>query len=151
MSIKALIRGIAIVLLCQTAVAGAALSQERSSRDEAKAMAEKAAAYFHEHGAEAAFEAYNNSDEFKDGDLYVVVEDLEGNMMAHGTSPALVGRNVLDLRDPTGKLFNHEFVAVEDRDWITYQWKNPVTNAVEDKATYIINVGDYVIGVGVYE
>ena len=42
-------------------------------------------------------------------------------------------------------------VAVKDAAWIEYKWKNPVSNEVENKATYTIRAGDdLVIGVGAF-
>ena len=35
--------------------------------------------------------------------------------------------------------------------WVDYKWPNPVTKAVESKATYIEKVGDILIGSGVYK
>lgn len=151
MSIKAFIRGALVVLLCQTVAFGGALAADRATKEEAKAMAEEAAAYFEEHGPDAAFDAFTNGDAFKDRDLYVFMMDLKGTMVAHGQNPSLIGRDTIGLRDPSGKAFIQEFVAVEDTGWVSYQWQNPTTGGVEDKVSYIINVGDYVLGVGAYE
>jgi len=151
MSVKSFIRGAVVVLLCQVVSFGGAQAEEHATKEEAKAMAEEAAAYFREHGAEAAFEAFNTSDAFKDRDLYVFAQGLDGVTVAHGGNQALVGRNVISLRDPSGKAFIQEFVAVEDEAWVSYQWQNPATGGVENKVSYVINVGDYVLGVGAYE
>ncbi|WP_299439469.1 cache domain-containing protein [uncultured Rhodospira sp.] len=150
MSIKAFIRGALVVLLCQTVAVGGALAADRATKEEAKAMAEDAAAYYEEHG-EAAFDVFTNGDMFKDRDLYVFMMDLKGTMVAHGQNPSLIGRDTIGLRDPSGKAFIQEFVAVEDKAWVSYQWQNPTTGGVDDKVSYIINVGDYVLGVGAYE
>ena len=129
---------------------GAALAQDRATPEEAQSMAERAAALFLSDGAEAAFAAYVDNPEFHDRDLYVFAFGTEGLVMSHGQSPALIGRNVMDLRDPSGRQFIREFLQVEDTGWVDYQWRNPETGVVENKTSYVINVGDYVVGVGAY-
>lgn len=151
MSVKSFIRGAVVVLLCQVVSFGGALAEERATKEEAKAMAEEAAAYFEANGAEAAFEAFNTSEAFKDRDLYVFAMDMDGVTVAHGGNQALIGRDMISLRDPSGKAFIQEFVAVEDEAWVSYQWQNPTSGAVENKVSYIINVGEHVLGVGAYE
>lgn len=131
--------------------AGGAMGQEQGTPEQAQAMAEAAAAYFQAEGAEAAFEAFNTGEQFHDRDLYVFAIDREGVMVAHGANQNLVGRNVLDMRDPNGVQLFHEFLAVEDAGWVDYQWPHPQTGAVQDKTSYIINVGEYAIGVGAYK
>ncbi len=129
---------------------GPSLAQDRGTPEEAKAMAEAAAALYRSQGAEAAFEAFNNSPDFRDRDLYVFALDREGATMAHGASHTLIGRNVAGVRDPAGHRFVQDFLAVDDTGWVEYQWRNPATGNVEDKITYIINLGRHIIGVGAY-
>ncbi len=131
--------------------ASAATAQDRGTPDEAQAMAEAAADFYHAEGADAAFDAYNASPDFHDRDLYVFALDMDGVMVAHGANENLVGRDIIALRDPAGREFVREFVAIEETGWVDYQWQHPESGNVEDKTTYIINVGDYVIGVGAYQ
>lgn len=130
--------------------AGTAIAQDRATPEEAQAMAVAAAELYHAEGADAAFEAYNGSPDFQDRDLYVFAVDMDGVTAAHGANVNLVGREIIGLRDPSGREFIREFLEVADTGWVDYQWQNPETGNVEDKTTYIINVGDYVIGVGAY-
>jgi hypothetical protein len=84
---------LAIGMSWSTAFAG-----DRATPDEAKAMAEKAAAYLKENGPEKSFAAFRTPDGgFRDRDLYVTVQDSKGNMVCHGTTPALEGKNMLGL------------------------------------------------------
>ena len=121
--------------------------------DEAKAMAVKAAAYLQSAGPEKAFAAFDAKDDatWHDRDLYVVVQDSKGAIVAHGTNPGLIGRNVLELKDVDGKPFNHDIQAVKDAAWVDYKWQNPMTKAVEAKTQYNVRVGEYVVGVGAYK
>lgn len=128
-----------------------ALAAERATPDEAKAMAEKAAAYLKANGPEKSFPVFQAKDGgFQDRDLYVTVADTNGVMLANGAMPALLGKNLIDLKDVEGKPFEREVVAVKDAAWVEFKWRNPMNNAVELKRTYQIRVGDYVVGVGAY-
>lgn len=147
---NALAKMLAAILLVPLLWVGPVQAQEYGTQEEAQAMAENAAALFHAEGADAAFTAFNGDADFVDRDLYVFAIGTDGDVVAHGSNPNLLGRNVLELRDPSGREFVREFIAVEDSAWVDYQWQNPETGAVEDKTSYVINLGDYVIGVGVY-
>jgi hypothetical protein len=123
----------------------------RATPDDAKAYAIKAADYLKAVGPEKALAEFSAKDgSWHDRDLYVVVQDSKGVIVAHGTNSGLIGRLVLELKDVDGKPFNHEIQAVKDAAWIDYKWQNPTTHAVEKKTQYNIRVGDYVLGVGAY-
>ena len=129
----------------------AAFAADRATPDEAKAMAEKAVAYIKDNGPEKAFAAFRATDGgFRERDLYVTVQDSKGNMICHGTTPALEGKNMLDLKDVDGKPFNREIQTIKDTGWIEFKWLNPVTKVVEPKKMYEIRVGEYIVGVGAY-
>jgi hypothetical protein len=132
-------------------IAPAAFADGQATPDDAKAMAIKAAEYLKAVGPEKALPEFSAKDgPWHDRDLYVVVQDSKGVIVAHGTNPGLIGRSVLELKDVDGKPFNHEIQAVKDTAWINYKWQNPITKAVESKTQYNIRVGDYVVGVGAY-
>jgi len=40
---------------------------------------------------------------------------------------------------------------VQDAGWVEYKWQNPVSKAIEAKATYVVRVGQYSVGVGAYK
>lgn len=134
------------------ALSPVANAADRATPDEAKAMAIKAADYLKANGSDKAFAAFKeNPGPFRDRDLYVTVQDSKGVMVFHPINPSLMGKSMLDLVDVDGKPFNREIQAVKDTGWVEYKWKNPVTNAVEQKTAYEVRVGDYIIGVGAYK
>ncbi|MCR6629686.1 MAG: cache domain-containing protein [Magnetospirillum sp.] len=142
---------VAVVLFAGLSV-GAAQAVEYGSRDEAKAMAEKAAKFFTANGKDKAFTAINEgTDGFKDRDLYVFVYDDAGVCVAHGANKALIGKNLLDIRDTDGKPLIREIVAVKDAAWVDFKWQNPQTKAIEQKHAYVVRAGAYTFGVGAYE
>jgi cytochrome c len=122
-----------------------------ATRDEAQAMAVKAAAFLKANGPATAFPAFSAKDgSWHDRDLYVTVLDNQGVAVAHGNNPGLVGRSLIALKDVDGKAFIQDMILVADAAWIDFKWQNPVTKAVEPKTSYEIRVGDYVVGVGAY-
>jgi hypothetical protein len=126
---------------------------EEATRDEAKAMAIKAAAFLKSADPTTAFAAFDAKDgpwQDPGRGLFVVVIDAKGMMVAHGTNPGLIGKNVLDLKDVDGKPFNREWVSVTDAAWVSFKWRNLLTNMVAPKVVYVVHVGDYFVGVGTY-
>ncbi|MHA1560101.1 MAG: cache domain-containing protein [Alphaproteobacteria bacterium] len=129
---------------------GVANAQERGTLAEARAMAEAAAAFLEVEGTEVSFEAFDNGEDWKDRDLYVFVLDLNGINVAHGVDPDLIGQDLFNLTDVDGYLFVQAFLAIEDTGWVDYVWADPITGLEEPKSSYIIRVGNYVVGVGAY-
>jgi signal transduction histidine kinase len=135
------------------ALIGSAFAAEVGSPDDAKAMADRAAAYLKANGPEKAFTAFNDKQDanFHDRDLYVFVFDPTGKVLAHGANATLVSKNMAELKDVDGKPFVKEFLAVKDAGWVDYKWQNPQSKAVEAKTTYVVRSADYVLGVGAYK
>jgi TRAP-type uncharacterized transport system substrate-binding protein len=128
---------------------------EFGTRDEAVAMLRRVQEKFKKDGAEATFRAINSkAPEFADRDLYPFVTELAGLCVANGVTPAVRGKNIIDLKDQDGKFIIQEFVRIATtppgHGWVDYRWLNPATNTVEDKTAYIERMGDYFVGVGVY-
>ena len=143
---------VALLLVMFSWVTAPAGAETGGTPEQAKAMAVKAADFLKEKGAETAFAAFTGKEApWVDRDLYVFVYDETGQAVAHGGNPALVGKSLIDLKDPTGKAFVREIIAVKTPGWIEYQWRNPASNAVEPKTSYIIPVGTYRVGVGAYK
>jgi TRAP-type uncharacterized transport system substrate-binding protein len=128
---------------------------EFGTREEAMAMLGRVQEKFKKDGAAATFRAINSKEpEFADRDLYPFVTELTGLCVANGVTPAVRGKNIIDLKDQDGKFIIQEFVRIATTSpgygWVDYRWLNPVTNTVEDKSAYIARMGDYFVGVGVY-
>ncbi len=135
--------------------AGSASATENGKKDEAVAMVKRVEAMFAKDGADATFKAVSDKSiaAFHDRDLYPFIYDLKGTCVAHGARPALIGKNLIDLKDQDGKYLIREMVAIADgagSGWVDYKWPNPLTNKIEDKTSYVEKMGDYFVGVGVY-
>jgi hypothetical protein len=126
---------------------------QRATPEEAKTMAVRAAEHLKAQGPEKAFEVFSRKRgaPFHDRDLYVFVLHDSGELVAHGFLQERIGTNQLDLRDPDGKPFVREFLAISDEGWVEYKHESPMTHEIEEKTSYIVRVGEYAVGVGAYK
>ncbi len=136
-----------------------AVAAEFGTKDEAIAMVKRVQEQFKKDGAEVTFKAVSDKSvkEYHDRDLYPFIYDMRGANkglnVAHGARPALIGKNLIDLKDQDGKYLIREMVDIANgpgNGWVDYKWPNPITSKIEDKSSYIEKMGDYFVGVGVY-
>lgn len=124
---------------------------------EATAMVDKAIAHIKRAGREKAFADFSDKNgPFVDRDLYVVVYDLNGKVLAHGANSKMIGKDLIDLRDSDGKYFVKERVAMmskapDAKGWQDYQFMNPVSRQIEPKTMFLQRYEDIMIGCGVYK
>jgi cytochrome c len=139
------------------ATSATATEGEFGSKDEAVAMVKRVEAMFKKDGADATFKAVDDpaNKDFHDRDLYPFIYNLSGVCVAHGARPALIGKNLIDIKDQDGKYLIREMVDLTKgpgSGWVNYKWPNPITNKIEDKSAFIEKLGDnYFVGVGVYK
>ncbi|MDZ4165698.1 MAG: cache domain-containing protein [Smithellaceae bacterium] len=135
-------------------IAGTTLASEFGTKAEAEALVKKAVAYLKAQGKDKAFaEISNPKGRFIDRDLYVVVYDMKGTCVAHGFNQKMIGKDLIDMKDPDGKEFvkeRVEFGKTKDKFWQDYKFTNPVTKKIEQKAMYMEKVGDVLVGAGAY-
>lgn len=125
-------------------------AQERGTADEAVALVNKFIAYFQENGAEKAYaEVQKTNSIFKEKDLYIFVHktaDGKALMLAHGANPALIDRDVYDMKDADGKSFVHEFrnifLSEKGEGWVDYKWPHPETKKIENKSTFVKKIDE---------
>lgn len=133
-----------------------AATSEYGTKDEAVAMVKRVQVMFKKNGADATFKAVSDpsTKEFHYRDLYPFIYKLSGVCVAHGAIRALIGKNLMDMKDQDGKFFVKEMIDVAKdpgTGWVDYKWPNPVTAKIQDKSAYIEKLGDnYFVGVGVY-
>lgn len=122
----------------------AALAQESGTRDEAKAMVAAALAHVKKVGADKAFTDFTKDKaNWTKKDLYVVVLDFDGVMLAHGANEKLVGKNLIGLKDQKGVEFIKgmaELAEAKGEGWFEYDWPNPVTKKLEGKTSYVTRI-----------
>jgi len=142
---------ISLVALCLFATA--ALAPVRAATPEqAKAMADKAAALIASEGDKAFKQIDDPNGAFKQGELYVVVLDMKGTVVANGITK-MIGMNMWDAKDPDGVPFTQNLIKLakdSGSGWINYKFSNPATHKIQPKRAWIHKVGDYVVLCGVY-
>ena len=119
---------------------------KQATKDEAQAMATKAANFLQKEGPDKAFAAFNKGDEWRDRDLYVFVIDKTGTWRATPVRPEDIGTK----RD-RDKPEVQAILAIDKSGWVDYKFKSPADNQEHDKSSYIVRVGDFLVGVGAYE
>jgi len=126
----------------------------RASPEQARSMMWRAIDELNRRG-EAALADFNDiSGGFVLDDTYVFVVEIESKrMLAHGSMPRLIGRNVSDLKDAEGMPIIEpmlDMVTRKGEGELSYRWRNPATGKVENKHTFVRKAGKYMVGVGYY-
>jgi cytochrome c len=147
---------LAIALLAATLACGTAwAASEHASTKDAEAMVKKGVTFIKSNGKDKGYaEITNKQGPFIDRDLYLVVYQLDGKVLAHGANEKMVGRVLIDLKDVDGKEFVRERVELgkaKEKFWQDYKFTNPVTKKVEPKSMYCERLDDTVVCGGVYK
>ncbi len=134
---------------------GSAHAAEPTEKD-AIAMAEKGAAFMKANGKEEMMKKISAKDpDYVQGSLYVDMRDIHtGIVLAHPINPTIVGKDLIDVPDASGKKYRREIIELaqkKGKGWVDYQYKNPTTGKIEPKTTYILRVGDVVLEAGIYK
>ena len=128
--------------------------QTFGTAQEAEAMVGRAVSHIKAVGAEKAYQDFTNKTPgFFDRDLYVVVYDLGGRVLAHGGNRNMVGKELLGMRDADGKPFVKERVELarsKSKFWHDYKFTDPTTQKVLPKSTYCERAEATVACVGIY-
>jgi signal transduction histidine kinase len=124
--------------LVSTLLGGLALA---GKEEDSIALAKKGVDFIEKNGIEKAIEAFKTP-EFQNGELYVFCYDYKGNCLAHGVLPQLVGKNLWDMKTPTGKYLIRELAeaARKGGGWVDYQWIHESTKVVTDKTSYAMPI-----------
>lgn len=142
--------GLVAMLLLGLASAHAATPDDGQA---AKALLEKALAYYHDNG-DKAFAAFSRQGEFVDQDRYVFVVDTQGVMLASGgPSSALIGRDVSEVLGPDLRKAFKDALKTPEASGIQqaeYRWQNWADGRVERKHVYFQRVGERILAVGYY-
>ncbi|MGE4351151.1 MAG: cache domain-containing protein [Bdellovibrionales bacterium] len=131
------------------------LAAERGSKEEAKALVERAAAYLKENGKAKAIPEFNKPNGmFTDRDLYVFAMGMDGIRLAHGKNKKLVGLSIEDFKDVDGKPYGKEIMEIGrgvGSGWVDYKFTDPLTKKIAEKTSYVQREGDVVIAAGAYK
>ena len=124
-----------------------------NSSDKAKALAKNAIAFADEAGIKQAAAIFNDPNgRFTTGkaELFVILNDLKGKVLANPRSHDVVGKNDYDLKDGHGKYFVREMIDLiksKGFGWIYYHMKNQETGRLAPKKGYVQRIGktDYYV------
>ena len=134
---------------------GSASAADHGTAAEAQAMVAKAIEFMKKNGREKGYaEISNLKGQFVDRDLYVVVYDLNGKVLAHGANAKMIGKDLIDMRDTDGKYFVKERVEIakgKGSGWQDYKFMNPVSRKIEPKSMYLQRYEDVIVGCGIYK
>jgi hypothetical protein len=112
-------------------VVGACLAQAS-----AKGMLEEAYAVVASKGMAGAASEFNEGGKWKRGKSYVILIEFDGQMLAHSDNQKMVGKNMLDARDASGKPFVQETIqnlkTTGKDSVVTFRWGNPTTKKIDD-------------------
>ena len=134
---------------------GTAFAADKGTPAEAEALVKKAIAFIKANGKDKAFTEFTNQKgQFVDRDLYIFVYDMGGKVLAHGQNPKMIGKDLSDLTDSSGKAFVKERIEIartKGKGWQNYKFSNPLTKKIEDKTAYIEKYEDVIVGSGAYK
>ncbi|MRJ19699.1 calcium channel protein [Pseudomonas haemolytica] len=140
-----------LLLLCGSQVH--AQTAQEADAQAAKALLEKALAYYHKQG-DKALAAFSRQGEFIDQDRYVFVVDTQGVLLASGgPSSALIGRDVSEVLGPDLQASFKQALSVPEGQGIQqadYRWQNWNDGKVEHKHVFYQRVGQRILAVGYY-
>lgn len=144
----------AVSLMATVLTIGPATAAEFANKEEAVTMVKRAVVFIKEQGETKAYAEFSRKGgQFHDRDLYITVLGLDGKVLAHGQRADFIGQNLIDAKDPDGKLFIKErsdLAAENTSFWQRYKFMNPATQKVEAKDMYCERLGETNVCGGVY-
>jgi signal transduction histidine kinase len=149
--IVALLAGAALVANAAVATAPVA-TEQRVTPKEAEAMVKKGVAYIKATPRDKAMaDITDPKGAFVDRELYLTVYKMDGTALAHGANAKFVGKNMIELRDPTGKeLIRERMDLAKTRTsfWQDFSFVNPVNKKIEPKQMYCERTDDMLVVCG---
>jgi signal transduction histidine kinase len=132
-----------------------AAAGDGAGKDDAIAMVKSAIVFIKADGAVKAYpEISKKTGKFIDRDLYVVVYQLDGTVLAHGSNEKFVGKDMSEAQDVDGKLYvkeRLELAAKQTSFWQDYKFVNPVSKKVEPKSMYCERLDNTAVCAGIYK
>ena len=122
---------------------------------DAEAFVKNAVVYAKANGTYKLIKEVNSpTTQFRKGELYIFILDMEGVVLAHGVDSKLVGVDLSERRDSNNVRYIQDFIKVaEDKGsgWVDYKFTNPETGKIEDKTTFVEKHQIVIIGCGIYK
>jgi len=117
---------------------------------------EKAFKLCKDKGSDACFKEFNNPNgKFVKGELYIFAYTFDGKLLALGSNPQIVGRNLFKIKDKNGAYIIQDLAKIaqsKGQGWYDYLWSHPKTKKVTPKTSFIKRIdGNMFIGSGIYK
>ena len=136
-------------------------SAEAPQSKEAKeivALVDKAVALIESKGKAVFQEFKKKGGEWRKGDAYIFINDMNGTSLMHPVSPELETKNLIDMKDANGKAFMRDFIETaktRGSGWVDYMWPKPGEKNPSKKLSYIKrakmpNGETVIVGAGIY-
>ncbi len=133
--------------LATFALAASAMPTTPATKEDAKALAERAMAHIKKVGFDQAVKEFTADQAnwgltTRDRVAYVYSYGFDGKALAHGVNPAVVGKELLNIKDPDGRTPIAESVA-KARDgggFVEFKWSNPATKKIARGVAFVIPV-----------
>ncbi len=147
-----------MVVMISLCFAFSAIAAGKATEAECIAKCEEAATLIQKQGLDAALKQLSDRNgPFVWKDTYVFTIDLnKKTVLAHPIKPALVGKNLIGIKDINGKMFFAEFINVakqKGKGWVSYMWPKPGEKKPSPKKTYVLKVPgqEVAVAAGIYE
>jgi signal transduction histidine kinase len=150
---KKLIAGLASLVLAMCALQAHA-NADKATVKEAESMVKKAIVYYQKNGKEKSMAEFSRMPgPFVDRDVYVTVYNEKGDCLSH-INPKMVNKNMMDLRDGSGKYHIRERMEASRKGtsgWQDIDFFNPVSKKIEPKRIYWERYDNLVFAAGAYK
>ena len=120
-------------------VAAASLLAHADTPEQARTLLDAAVAEAKAKGLDGAAKEFNAGGKWKQGQMYIVMANFDGLMLAHSANDKIPGKNMLEAKDAAGKSFVKETIAnvkASGNSQIELRWGNPVTKQIGDASMY---------------
>lgn len=130
-------------------------ADEYGTPAQAEAMVKKAVGHIKKSGKDSAYAEFTaKKPEWIDRDIYVVVYDFTGTVLAHGQNEKQVGKHLLEFKDADGKEFVKERVELaksKGKFWQDYKFTDPITKKILPKSMYCERLDETAVCAGIYK
>jgi methyl-accepting chemotaxis protein len=125
----------------------------QGTADEALGMVERALSHFKRHGDRALQDFNQSGGEFMDRDLYLFGIDDKGVYRVFGGQPTKVGTRMQEVVGIDGVALVEKVKAcvAGGGGWVEYDFRNPATDGLQPKMSYVMRCGGVNLGCGVYK
>jgi cytochrome c len=125
------------------------------SQQEVIDLVNKTVAHAQKVGVQQAASDVNSQPTWKVKGMNTVMFNFDGLNLASAINPRIVGKMMIETKDPTGKQFIKEYIATakssKGEGWVDFQFMDPDTNKVADRTMFVRRVPgqDALVGVAV--